>query len=141
MEHNMKDWLARIFGGRQGMDELSKTLFWTGIMLFALAVLAAGVHIVWLAGILQWLSIFLLIYSFFRAFSRNLPAREAENMAFFAFRARQQQKRDAAKERHRQSKEYKFFRCPGCKTWLRVPKGKGKIHIKCKCGYMLYRKT
>ena len=29
----------------------------------------------------------------------------------------------------------------GCGTMLRVPRGKGKIHIKCKCGYTLYRKT
>lgn len=137
----MRDWLNRLFGGRQGMDELSKALFWTGIMLFTLAVLAAGAHISWLSGVLEWLSIFALFYAFFRAFSRNLPARERENMAYFAFRASRKQKLDAAKERRRQSKEYKFFRCPGCKTWLRVPKGKGKIHIKCKCGYMLYRKT
>lgn len=137
----MRDWINRLFGGRQGMDELSKTLFWTGILLFALAVLTAGLHVIWLSRILEWFSIFSLIISFVRAFSRNLSARERENMAFFAFRAAQKQKSAAAKDRRRQSKEYKFFRCPGCKTWLRVPKGKGKIHIKCKCGYMLYRKT
>ena len=26
-------------------------------------------------------------------------------------------------------------------AFVRVPKGKGKIHIKCRCGYTLYRKT
>ena len=33
------------------------------------------------------------------------------------------------------------LKCPGCGCWLRVPRGKGKIHINCRCGYTLYRKT
>ena len=49
--------------------------------------------------------------------------------------------RQAAKERHAQHKDFRFFKCPGCGTMLRVPRGKGKIHIKCRCGYTLYRKT
>ena len=54
---------------------------------------------------------------------------------------KQQHSRQAAKERRAQRKDYRFFKCPGCGTMLRVPRGKGKIHIKCKCGYTLYRKT
>ena len=33
------------------------------------------------------------------------------------------------------------FKCPGCGRWLRVPRHKGKIHINCRCGYTLYRRT
>ena len=47
----------------------------------------------------------------------------------------------AWKDRFSQRKSYRFFKCPGCGTYIRVPKGKGKIHIKCRCGYTLYRKT
>ena len=35
----MKEKLRQIFAGRQGMDELSKLLFWLGIALFAVSTL------------------------------------------------------------------------------------------------------
>ena len=38
-------------------------------------------------------------------------------------------------------KEIFGFKCPGCGRWLRVPRHKGKIHINCRCGYTLYRRT
>jgi transcription elongation factor Elf1 len=38
-------------------------------------------------------------------------------------------------------KEHRYFKCPNCGQYLRVPKGKGKIHINCRCGYTMYRKT
>ena len=137
----MRDWLNRFFYGRQGMDELSKTLFWSGIAFLALAIGAGVLHIGFLNGLLRWLAIFQLIAAFFRAFSRNLMQRESENYAFLQLKAKKRAEREAAKDRAAQRKDYRFFKCPGCKTWLRVPRGKGKIHIKCKCGYTLYRKT
>lgn len=138
---NMKNWFSNFFAGRQGMDELSKALFWSGLGLFAFAVALAMLGVIGLAGLIQWIAIFAVIYAFVRAFSRNLMQRESENHAYLNLQAKQRAKLDAAKARRRQSKDYKFYKCPGCHTWLRVPKGKGKIHIKCKCGYMLYRKT
>ncbi|MEI3102160.1 MAG: hypothetical protein V8T45_10635 [Oscillospiraceae bacterium] len=44
------------------------------------------------------------------------------------------------KERFRQRRDFRFFG-HGCGTILRVPRGKGKIHINCRCGYVLYRRT
>ena len=45
-------------------------------------------------------------------------------------------------ERWRQRRDYKFFRCPQCRTLLRVPRGKGKIKIVCrKCGNSFIRNT
>ncbi len=47
-----------------------------------------------------------------------------------------------AKDRFRQRKDYKFFRCPSCHTMLRVPKGKGKVRVVCrKCGTSFIKKT
>ena len=58
-----------------------------------------------------------------------------------AYLDRWKNKYAAWKDRFSQRKSYRFFKCPGCGTYIRVPKGKGKIHIKCRCGYTLYRKT
>lgn len=39
-------------------------------------------------------------------------------------------------------KDHKIFKCPSCKTYLRVPRGKGKILITCSnCGHKLNKKT
>lgn len=133
------------FSGRQGMDELSKYLFWYGASFVLLSVLLrflSGSAVVGaVSSIAMWVGIALAAYGLFRAFSRRLDQREAENRAFLSLTAQRRQKRLAARDRFQQRKDFRFYKCPGCGTMLRVPRGKGKIHIKCKCGYMLYRKT
>ena len=80
------------------------------------------------------------LFSFLRAFSRRLELREAENQVWLRYLEKKKAARAAAKNRRAQ-KDYRFFKCPNCGTWVRVPRGKGKVHINCKCGYILYRKT
>ncbi len=137
----MREKLSRIFSGRQGMDEFSKALFWMGLVCMLLSVLTVNVLKGVFSLLFNWLGLMLLIFSFVRAFSRRLGQREAENNAYLALRQKQRHNRQAAWERRAQRKDFCFFKCPGCGVMLRVPRGKGKIHIKCKCGYTLYRKT
>ena len=137
----MREKLSRIFSGRQGMDEFSKALFWMGLVCMLLSVLTVNVLKGVFSLLFNWLGLMLLIFSFIRAFSRRLGQREAENNAYLALRQKQRHNRQAAWERRAQRKDFCFFKCPGCGVMLRVPRGKGKIHIKCKCGYTLYRKT
>lgn len=137
----MREKLSRIFSGRQGMDEFSKALFWMGLVCMLLSVLTANVLKGVFSLLFNWLGLMLLIFSFVRAFSRRLEQRETENNAYLALRQKQRHNRQAAWERRAQRKDFCFFKCPGCGVMLRVPRGKGKIHIKCKCGYTLYRKT
>ena len=137
----MREKLSRIFSGRQGMDKFSKALFWMGLVCMLLSVLTAGVLRGVFSLLFTWLGLSMLIFSFIRAFSRRLGQREAENNAYLALLQKQRYSRQAAKERRAQRKDFCFFKCPGCGVMLRVPRGKGKIHINCKCGYTLYRKT
>ena len=137
----MREKLSRIFSGRQGMDEFSKALFWMGLVCMLLSVLTVNVLKGVFSLLFNWLGLMLLIFSFVRAFSRRLGQREAENNAYLALRQKQRHNRQAAWERRAQRKDFCFFKCPGCGVMLRVPRGKGKIHINCKCGYTLYRKT
>lgn len=137
----MRDKINNFFSGRQGMDEFSKALFWAGLILLLLSSFMGG----FLNGVpgafIRWIGLFMLIYCFVRAFSKRRSQRDAENYVYLNFIARQKNKYAAYKDRRAQRKDFKFFKCPGCGTMIRVPKGKGKIHIKCKCGYTLYRKT
>ena len=133
----MKEKLRRLFAGRQGMDELSKLLFWAAMLAFMLAVLLGG----GLGSLLLSLALMMLVFSFVRAFSRNLPLREAENLLLLRWVDRKKRAWAAWKARFADRKDYKYFKCPGCGKWLRVPRHKGKIHITCRCGYTLYRKS
>ena len=133
----MREKLQNLFRGRQGMDELSKLLFWAGVLGFALALLLPGA----LSALLLSFAVMLVALAFLRAFSRDLPRREAENALWLRYLEKKKRERDAAKDRRAHRKEYKYFKCPGCGCWLRVPRGKGKIHINCRCGYTLYRRT
>ena len=132
----MREKIANLFIGRQGMDEFSKFLFWFGCGQMALACILPG----FFSSLFFFFGCFMLITAFVRAFSRNLSQREMENNLWLQVLSKKKQERQAAKDRRRQ-KDYVFFKCPGCKQYLRVPRGKGKIHINCRCGYTLYRKT
>ena len=70
-----------------------------------------------------------LIWSMFRMYSRNIEARRRENAAFLRFFSRLT------------DKQYRYFRCPGCRQVVRVPRGKGKINIRCpKCSRQFIKK-
>lgn len=137
----MKERFQRFFYGRQGMDEFSKALFWSGLASMLLSALLRGLLNGVLSGIFSWLGLFQIVFCFVRAFSRRLDQRNAENASYLGWIAGQNRKFAAYKDRRSQRRDFKFFKCPGCGAMLRVPRGKGKLHIKCKCGYMLYRRT
>lgn len=137
----MRDWFNNLFQGRQGMDELSKSMFWWGLVCFVLSALSAAFLNGVMSSLFTSFGAVLLIFSFIRAFSRQMSQRELENNAYLAYLARRRRVWEGRKERFQQRKDFRFFKCPSCGTILRVPRGKGKIHINCRCGYVLYRRT
>ena len=121
--------------GRNGPDQLSRFLSFA-----ALGVLILGLFI--RSPLLSVLCLALLIWSYFRMFSRNIPRRRAENERYLALKNKVTGYFHSLLDRWRQRKDYAFFRCPGCKAMLRVPRGKGKIRVTCrKCGNAFERKT
>lgn len=121
--------------GRYGVDELSKFL---NIVLLVLLVLSIFIR----SGILYLLALGILIYSYFRMFSRNISKRYEENQKFVNFRYRNVVKWNNFKKRFAQRKEYRFYRCPQCKQTVRVPRGRGKICITCpKCRTEFVKKS
>ena len=135
----MKDKLNRFMQGRYGVDNFAR--FTLGVALFVIVVgsfmrqNAAG-------GVLDTVGFILIIYTYFRILSRNISARYAENQKYLAktYKIRtyiQQQKNSLA-----QRKVYHIYKCPGCKQKIRIPKGKGKIEIRCpKCGTTFIKKS
>ena len=80
-------------------------------------------------------------WGLFRMVSRNLPRRRAENAKFMQLAGPAINWFHLRRTMHR-DKEHRYFRCPRCRQTVRVPKGKGKIAIKCpKCGEKFIKKT
>ncbi len=128
----MKEKIRNFFIGRNGMDSLSVTLSWTAIILM---IVSWVIPVDWLQTLIYYLALFCLIYAYFRVFSKDIGRRQSENAAFLT-------KKNQLKQRWTQRKTHKFFRCPRCKTVLRVPRGKGKVNITCRsCGEKFIRNT
>ena len=151
----MNNYRRPFFSGRNGADELSVTLVVLGIIFF-LAYPIFDQKVV--QGVFILLGGVSAFFGIWRSLSTNLAKRRAENIAFVNFfkdegkEAKEQRKREEEekkrneklrKERRKEEeKTHAFFRCPQCGKELRVPKGKGKIKIKCpNCANEFIRKS
>lgn len=135
----MKERLIRFMQGRYGIDQLSKFLLILGLIVVFLSV-ALGEHpaalICYLIG---WI---LVIVCYSRVFSRNVAKRYSENQKFLAKTYRIRTFFQRQKNIWRQRKVYHIYTCPSCRQKIRIPKGKGKIEVRCpKCGTTFVKKS
>ncbi|MCI7813486.1 MAG: hypothetical protein SO016_00625 [Lachnospiraceae bacterium] len=131
----IKDGFRRFMAGRYGADELSR---FSMILLLILIVLSIFIRN---AG-LDSLILGLLIISYFRMFSRNTQKRYQENQKYLSIKNRIVGKIKKEQYIMGQRKEYHIYTCPNCKQKIRIPKGKGKLSIRCpKCGTEFVKNT
>ena len=124
----MKYKLSAFFSGRNGIDDLGKTLLWGTLIIMILSALL-GFTFLYRAALVP------LCYVYIRAFSRNLEKCQMQNAKHLSWR-------NFRKLRFQQRKTHRFYRCPKCKQVLRVPKGKGRITITCRnCEERFEKKT
>ena len=92
--------------------------------------------------ILYWIALVLLIWSYFRMFSKNVSKRYQENVRFLALK-RKITGPIAKRWAHlKQRKTHVFFKCPSCGQKMRTLKGQGEKHITCpKCHTQFTKKT
>ncbi len=116
--------MARLMSGRSGVDQL-------GLFLLIFSVVLNFIGSLTKLPILQALAYIPLFLTFYRTFSRNMSKRYRENQRFTQFFTR-------IKGR----KTYCYFKCPSCKTQVKVPRGKGTIRITCpNCKEKFVKKT
>ena len=131
----MKEKLIRFMYGRNGVDSLGKF------------VLAISIIVMLLAGwtdslILSYLSWIGIIYLYVRMFSRNIYKRSSENQWYLnkSYKIRTFFYRQ--KNLLLQRKTHHIYKCPTCRQKIRVPRGKGRIEIRCpKCNTRFIKKS
>ncbi len=130
------EWLKRKMAGRYGSDQLSLAL----IILSMLLLLISG--FLPKLKILLYISYVILAFCIYRTFSKNINKRRMENYKFLMLISPLYSWSRKKIKRLKDAKTYKYFKCPNCKTKLRLPKRKGKIIITCpKCKTEFIRKT
>ena len=124
----MREKFQRFMMGRYGNDKMNQVLSAVSLVLVLVGAVTG-------ADTLYTLGMLLLAYVYFRMFSKNISKRYAENQAFLPYYYRVIGWFSSKKSGMERNKNYRIFSCPQCKQKLRVPKGKGKIQIRCsKCG-------
>lgn len=125
------------------MDAFNRFLSIVTLILIVLEIILGwAVNNYRVTSLLNFIVLALLIYTYFRMFSRNIYRRQQENGTYLQKRYAVTNWWDGIRDRWNQRKDYKFYKCPACRTRLRVPKGKGKLNIVCrKCGTSFQRRT
>lgn len=126
---------ARFMVGRYGSDALSRAMS---------AVAMVFVLLSWfvLPQVFNTLALILIAYSVFRLFSRNHQQRYKENLFYTRQVDKVKYYFSKIKYRNSQNKTHHIYTCPKCKQKIRVPRGKGKIMIRCpKCQTEFMKKS
>lgn len=131
---NFSERLGRWMQGRNGTDELSGVVVGVAAVLVVLNLI---LNTVWMS----WLALVLLAYALWRSFSRQIGQRQKENEAFLQLIAplrrlgREAQAQGSVRDAAREMRTYRHLSCPSCGQRVRVPRGKGRIRVRCpSCG-------
>ena len=121
--------------GRYGQDAFTRFLLGAMLACVVLNLLVGSRFL----SIMAWT---LLVYAYFRLFSRNHAARYAENQRYLNATAKLRYWFDQQKRLKEERKYHHIYVCPRCRQKIRIPKGKGKIMVRCpKCRHEFQKRS
>lgn len=127
MWQKIKNGFRSFMSGRYGTDQLGMTLLICGVVLSLISGIAG-------LKILYYLGLAMYIWELVRMFSRNVEKRRGENQKFMEFRRNFKTNVRQFFVRLKNSRQYKYFRCPQCRSRLRLPRKVGEVTVTCsKC--------
>ncbi len=135
MKNNWKNKMMQFMQGRYGADQMGQML--SAVSMVFLIISLFSRNQAWFL-----LALIGIVYNYFRMFSKNISKRYAENQKYLTMTAGIRRKIASWKSQLAQRKIYHIYRCPGCKQKIRVPRGRGKIEIRCpKCNTRFVKKS
>ncbi len=127
--------MVQFMQGRYGADQMGQML--SAVSMVFLIISLFSRNQAWFL-----LAVIGIVYNYFRMFSKNISKRYAENQKYLTMTAGIRRKLASWKAQLAQRKIYHIYRCPGCKQKIRVPRGRGKIEIRCpKCNTRFVKKS
>ena len=135
MRFALQSFMMKLMYGRNGFDNMARACYGVSMILLVINIFAGSVIISFM-----WVGLF--AYSMFRSFSRNIPKRYAENQKYLQMTRGIRSRGEVLKLNMQSGSTSKYYLCGECGQKIRVPKGKGKIEIRCpKCGNRFIKKT
>lgn len=135
---DLREKLAKLMYGRYGVDQLGRAMLIFALFLCVLSLFVPRR----LSGIIYYISLILIILMYIRMFSKNIQKRYQENNKYLSLKASFLRKFQREKEIFSQRRFYHFYRCPRCRQRIRIPRGKGRIEIRCpKCSQTFIKKS
>jgi len=135
--NKIKNGLSRFFAGRYGIDQLGMAMLVLSLILSFFTPLIKNEIVYYIFYVIRFAVLLLCVL---RILSKNRGKRYAENSKYLVFYGKVQSSITGFISRIK-DKEHRYYRCE-CGTYLRVPKGKGKIKITCsKCGKQMVKKS
>ena len=121
--------------GRYGADQMGQMLSAVNMVFLIISLFSRNQA--WFL-----LAVIGIVYNYFRMFSKNTYKRAAENQKYLqmtrGIRTFFYRQRNMITQR----KTHHIYKCPSCKQKIRVPKGKGKIEIRCpKCNTRFIKRS
>ena len=127
--------MQQFMAGRYGNDEFTMFLLIVSLLFTFLGNFR-------LLRFLYFIGSAVIVYSLFRALSKNYEARRKELNWYLRWSEKPKAELKLLGNKLRDRNTHKYFKCKECKTVLRVPKGRGKIEITCpKCRAKTIKKT
>ena len=135
MKNNWKNKMMQFMQGRYGADQMGQML--SAVSMVFLIISLFSRNQAWFL-----LAVIGIVYNYFRMFSKNTYKRAAENQKYLqmtrGIRSFFYRQRNMITQR----KTHHIYKCPSCKQKIRVPKGKGKIEIRCpKCNTRFIKRS
>ena len=133
--YQMRSMLARALYGRNGFDSIARLCYTIGFVLLLINIFVQSniIYFIWVA---------LIGYSLFRILSKNISKRYSENQKFLSMTDVPRRYMNIAKLQWRDRATSRYYICGKCHQQIRVPKGKGRIEIRCpKCGERFIKRT
>lgn len=130
----MREKLYRFMMGRYGNDQLNRFLMVLTLIFFAFSIFGMGLFYL--------LGLSCLLWAYFRMLSKNTYKRSLENNRYLKVEYKVRQSLSSFKSNIQQRKVYHIYKCPSCRQKIRIPRGKGKIEIRCpKCSRTFIKKS
>ena len=127
--------LSRFMTGRHGFDELGLSCLTLGVVLSLIGSLFGS-------SLFTLLGFAMTVYTLYRILSKDHAKRTEENRKYMDRSAKIRSDTKAFFLRMKMRKDYKYFRCPGCHSLLRLHRGQGEVKVVCpKCHTEITKKA
>ena len=108
------NWFQKFMRGRYGVDQFSFALL-IGYFCFTIACSLVGIQV------LSYIGILLFVYCWFRILSKQPYKRSLENTKFLQIIYPIKVWFQLQRKKYVDRKVYKYYKCPKCQQYLRVP--------------------